>query len=60
MMIDSSIIDFDSTGIPSDKILFIRNFNPRVFKLYFRDEEYDIKLTVNAVKELLEKIQEQT
>lgn len=57
MVFDSNIINFDPSGLPLDKILPIRNFNPVVFKLYFRNREYDIMATIKAINELLEKIQ---
>lgn len=60
MVFDSNIINFDPSGLPSDKVLSIRNFNPREFKIYFKNKEYDIILTVNAVNELLGKIREKT
>jgi hypothetical protein len=58
MIVDSNIIDFDPSGLPSNRAFFIRNFNPRVFKIYFKNEEYDMVLTVNAVNNLLKKIQQ--
>lgn len=43
-------------GLPSDRlsILSIRNFNLRGFKIYFKNEEYDIISTVYALNELLQ------
>jgi hypothetical protein len=60
MVIDSNIINFDPFGLPSDRVLSIRNFNPTEFKIYFKNEAYDVVLTVNAVNKLLEKIREKT
>jgi hypothetical protein len=56
MILDSNIIDFDPSGIPSNRYLLIRNFNSKEFKIYFRNEEYDVLTVVNAVNGLLDKL----
>ena len=58
MLFDSNIVDFDPSGVPSDKLFPIRNFNPTEFKLYFRNKEYDILATVNVINKLSQKIQQ--